>query len=96
MILRPALRTALALGLLVSSLRAARAEDTPTTPLVELDRGLARAHFERGRALFEREDYAQALGEFRAALELVPAPALEYNVGRCLERLYRFTEAVAA
>lgn len=94
--LRPALRTALALGLLVSSLRAARAEDTPTTPLVELDRGRARAHFERGRALFEREDYAQALGEFRSALELVPAPALEYNVGLSLERLYRFTDAVAA
>ncbi|MEO6953677.1 MAG: tetratricopeptide repeat protein [Polyangia bacterium] len=87
--------SALVLAILLSSHVVAFGADT-NTPLVELDRGLARAHFERGRALFERDDYAQALTEFRAALALVPAPALEYNVGLCLERTSALTEAVAA
>jgi tetratricopeptide (TPR) repeat protein len=57
---------------------------------------IAQRHFERGRDAYTAGDYVRALGEFRAARQAKPLPALDYNMGRCYERLGRIDEAVAA
>lgn len=60
------------------------------------DSTIARRHFERGRAMYEREDYAGALDEFTAANAIAPLPELEYNIARCHDRLDHPAEAIAA
>lgn len=70
----------------------ARADSVDVDPDLEI----AHRRFERGRAAYEANDYAAALQEFEAVRVVKPSPALDWNIGRCLDRLERFAEAVAA
>jgi hypothetical protein len=59
-------------------------------------REIARRHFKAGAQHYAAGDWRAALSEFRAARAADPLPALDFNLGRCLERLGRTDEAVAA
>src|SRR5689334_6730252 len=59
------------------------------------DTEVAKRHFREGSAAYERRDYAAALREFEAARAVKPVPQLDYNIGRCHDRLERYPEAVA-
>jgi tetratricopeptide (TPR) repeat protein len=69
----------------------ARAEPAP-----EPDTELARRHFEAGLELYGATRYHEALLEFEMARALKPSPALDYNIGRCQERLEEWERAVEA
>jgi len=56
----------------------------------------ARAHYERGAALFDDARYVDAILEFEAARALHRVAAFEYNIGRCHERLEQWTLAADA
>src|SRR5690242_7414035 len=86
---RPALAASLAL-LLAVALAAAPA------PADEVDEEIARRHFVEGSAFYQKGEYKRALAEFEAARKVKPAPAFDYNIGRCLDRLERAVDAVAA
>jgi tetratricopeptide (TPR) repeat protein len=64
--------------------------------LANADETDARAHYDRGAALYEAGEYTQALDEFIAARRASQLVALEFNIGRCYERLHRIEEAIAA
>ena len=53
----------------------------------------ARAHFDRGRAFFEVDEYRQAIVEFKAAHIEKPDPAFLYNIAECYRRLGDLSEA---
>jgi tetratricopeptide (TPR) repeat protein len=61
-----------------------------------VDEELARKHFAAGAELYDRGDYAGALKELEAARMHSHAPALDFNVGRCHDRMERLPEAIAA
>ena len=44
----------------------------------------AAARYRQGKAYFEQGLYARAAGEYKAAYELLPKPALLFNIGRAL------------
>lgn len=67
----------------------ARAQEDPDTQA-------ARRHFTLGQQLYEQERYDDAVREFMTAKELKPIPAFDYNIGRCLDRLERWSEAADA
>ncbi|MBI5514530.1 MAG: hypothetical protein HY909_12220 [Deltaproteobacteria bacterium] len=54
---------------------------------------VAQARFDRGRELYQRNDYAGALVEFRAALEAFRSPNIRLYIGLCLSNLGNFAEA---
>jgi tetratricopeptide (TPR) repeat protein len=84
---------ALALSLL-ASLGLARA--TLAQPLVDPDTEVARKHFEKGSEHYRAGHYDLALEEFEASRRAKKLPAFDYNIGRCLDRLERYADAVAA
>lgn len=87
------LRLTLLLSLLCSS-SLARAD----SPGVELDPDteIARRHFFAGSAAYEKGDYVTALQEFERARLVKPLPDLDYNIGRCHDRLEQYPQAIAA
>lgn len=60
------------------------------------DTEIARKHFKLGSDHYEHQDYAGALVEFETANKVKPAPAFDYNIGRCHDRLEHLPEAIAA
>ncbi len=66
-----------------------RADEDPDTEI-------ARRHFDAGTEAYGGGHYAEALAEFEAARRVRPSPAFDYNIGRCLDRLERFGEAIDA
>ena len=54
------------------------------------------AHADKGNRSFRTHDYAEALREFQLAYGIQPEPRLQINIGRCLHRLGRPSEAMAA
>lgn len=64
----------------------------PSDPYVEI----SRQRFKMGVEAYERGDYATALSQFEAAKSAKPLPGFDYNIARCLERLQRPEEAIAA
>ncbi|WP_437671880.1 PEGA domain-containing protein [Sorangium sp. So ce131] len=54
----------------------------------------ARAHFERGVALLQANDWAAALDEFLLSRRLYPTPKATNNAAVCLRELGRFDEAL--
>jgi tetratricopeptide (TPR) repeat protein len=60
------------------------------------DTEVARKHFAAGHAFYASADYEHALEEFQTARRAKPHPALDYNIARCLDRLERYPEAIAA
>jgi len=65
-----------------------------TPRLVLADPAAARAHFDRGRAYFEVDEYRKAIGEFKAAHIEKPDPAFLYNIAECHRRLGELSEAL--
>jgi hypothetical protein len=53
----------------------------------------ARAHYDRGVALFDEEQFVAALAEFEAAYALTARPALLFNIGQIHARLGHAVEA---
>ena len=80
-------------GLLTAALSgAARADEVPD---VSTDNELAKLHFRVGAEHYARGEYDKAILEFQAAYEVVPLPALHYDLGRCHERLGHTRAALA-
>lgn len=57
---------------------------------------IARGHYARGAASYDAGHYAEALVEFEAAHQAKALPAFDYNIAKCLDRLGRRSEALAA
>lgn len=55
----------------------------------------AQQRFDRGFELFDRRDFATAITEFRASLELAPSPNTRLYVGLCLLQTGALAEAYA-
>ncbi|MGE0792202.1 MAG: hypothetical protein AB7S26_41400 [Sandaracinaceae bacterium] len=75
-------RAIFAMGLALAMGTVAHAQPTPTPQQIEQ----ARAHFERGTALYEAGDYPEAQVEFRTAYELSGHPDMLYNLYTAAER----------
>ena len=65
-------------------------------PVVDPDTAAARRHFDAGLELYGLDRYADAIVEFEQARRLKRIPAFDYNIGKCEERLERWSEAIAA
>src|SRR5262249_19982450 len=53
----------------------------------------ARTHCEAGRALYNLQNYSDAIREFTAAYELVAKPELLLNLGQCYRKLDKLEQA---
>jgi tetratricopeptide (TPR) repeat protein len=62
----------------------------------EVDRDIARRHYEEGLRFYQANDYAGALKEFLQARQVMQAPALDFNIGRCQDRLEQLSEAIVS
>ncbi len=60
------------------------------------DVAAAKAAFNAGLSLEAANDYGQALMRFREVAAFRPTPQAMYHIGRCLEKLGKWTEAVGA
>lgn len=65
-------------------------------PAEDPDTEVARRHFARGSEFYRAGQYDQALKEFEASRRVKGLAPLDYNIGRCLDRLERYPEAIAA
>lgn len=68
---------------------------TAATPVDATRHAAAQQRFERGLGLFDHNDFATALTEFRASLELFSSPNVRLYVGLCLLRTGHLAEAHA-
>ncbi len=59
------------------------------------DLEIAKLHFERGSHFYDAKNYRSALDEFIAAARVKAAPALDYNIARCYDRLEDYDQAIA-
>jgi len=57
---------------------------------------IGRRHFQVGSQHYVNGDYQKALEEFQVARRAKPLPALDYNIGRCEDRLEHYSNAIAA
>jgi hypothetical protein len=55
-----------------------------------------RAHFDRGLALFNSQDFNGALAEFQAAYDVSHRPTVLYNIGVAHQALHHYPEAARA
>lgn len=78
----------LLVALMRGTLRADEVSDVGT------DNELAKLHFHVGEEHYARGEYAKAIVEFQAAYEVVPLPALHYDLARCHEQLGHTREAI--
>lgn len=60
------------------------------------DRKAAASHFQKGIQLFQAEDFAAALIEFRAAYDTAPSFEVLYNIALCQARLAKHAAAVSS
>ncbi len=60
------------------------------------DREIARKRYEMGLLLFQRGKYGDALRELEAAKSALDRPEFDYNIGLCLAKLERASEAADA
>ena len=58
------------------------------------DTEIAKRHFAAGAALYDQGKYNDAIVEFSAARDVRPAPAFDFNIARCYDRLERLRDAV--
>ncbi|MSP60930.1 MAG: hypothetical protein EXR72_11410 [Myxococcales bacterium] len=82
----------LALGALLLGAGVARGDKEFDDP----DTMSARRHFQQGIEHYNQLEFAAALKEFQAARLIKGLPAFDYNIGRCLDRMERYEEAVSA
>jgi tetratricopeptide (TPR) repeat protein len=64
--------------------------------LADADTEVAQRHFRIGSEAYAAGRYTQAIAEFTQAEELRPLPALEFNIGRCHDRLGNWRLAAEA
>ena len=83
----PWLVTGLLLGLLAST--TALAQDGQPADV-------AREHFRRGEAAYQKGSYALAISEWQAAYAADPRPRIQYNIYQAYERLGQLQEGAAA
>jgi tetratricopeptide (TPR) repeat protein len=62
----------------------------------EVDREIARRHYDEGLRFYQANDYQGALKEFLQARQVMQVPALDFNIGRCQDRLEQLSEAIAS
>jgi tetratricopeptide (TPR) repeat protein len=62
----------------------------------EVDREIAHKHYEEGLRHYQANDYAGALKEFLEARQVMQAPALDFNIGRCQDRLEQLADAIVS
>ncbi len=60
------------------------------------DTEVARRLYESGAGHYDAREYPQAIADFERARALKPLPALDYNIGRCYDRMGNFEKALAA
>ena len=91
----PSRRAGISLLALVAAMLAGRpaAADGASSTIADPDTESARRHFQRGAELYDRGAYAEAVREFETAKRIKPAPAFEYNVARCRDRLEQWGAA---
>lgn len=65
-------------------------------PVDPAKKELARKHYELGEQLYRTSNYPAALAEFEKAYQLVPKPALLFNIARTYEVLAELEKAVAS
>jgi tetratricopeptide (TPR) repeat protein len=75
--LRDPIALLLALAIALAPIRSAFAEP----------RDDARAHYQKGRSLFDAGAFREAIAEFEAADRIAPSPLLRFNVGLAYEKL---------
>lgn len=85
-------RTLLVAALLAAGSPASAAPPSDPDP----DTEVAQRHFLAAQRAYEARDYDLALREFDGARRAKPHPALDFNIGRCLDRLERYRDAVDA
>jgi tetratricopeptide (TPR) repeat protein len=66
----------------------------PVALSAEGDKAAARAHYETASRLYEVREYAEALKEFKSAYVSRPDPVFLFNIGQCLRKLDRNSEAL--
>jgi hypothetical protein len=66
----------------------------PAAAAAQDNTAFAQQRFTRGSALYDAHDYAHALDEFRASIELYGSPNTRLYLARCLRELGRLDEAV--
>lgn len=62
--------------------------------LARADATNARAHYDKGRAYFEVDEYRKAIAEFKSAHIEKADPAFLYNIAECYRRLGEVPEAL--
>jgi tetratricopeptide (TPR) repeat protein len=60
------------------------------------DTEIAQRLFAEGAAAYDARDYPRALARFEEAHRIKPAPAFQFNIARCHDRLAHAAEAIAA
>jgi hypothetical protein len=80
--------------LLATPVHVALAQQPPAAPPSDESIEQMKVRFEKGQDLYEKEKYAEAAAEFRAAYEIRPAASLLYNEAVCYEKLKRWDSAV--
>jgi len=55
---------------------------------------VAKAHYETGTRLYEVQEYAKALDEYKSAYLAKPDPAFLFNIGQCYRKLGDDTKAL--
>ena len=88
----PALLVALSFCCCFASARVTSAEQNEPTD----SRAEAGAHYQRGLAFVDQENWSEALREFEAAMSLDPHQATLFNLAQCLTLLGRHVEAARA
>jgi hypothetical protein len=68
---------------------AAHADEDKTKPI-------AASHFQLGEQLYLAGQYAEAAAQFEEARKLMPRPDLDFNIGRCRERMKDWQGAIDA
>jgi tetratricopeptide (TPR) repeat protein len=65
-------------------------------PKPDPDTEIARRHSEAATHFYDAGRYSEAIAEFEAARRAKPMAALDFNIGRCHDRLEHVSEAMAA
>jgi tetratricopeptide (TPR) repeat protein len=79
-------RTALPIALLVLDLALGLGSVRPAQA-AEDSKQLAKAHYETATRLYEVQEYAKALDEYKTAYLAKPDPAFLFNIGQCYRKL---------
>lgn len=71
------------------------ADGVPADQATAVQREQAQAKFTKGRKLFEKKQYEEALQELKASHEIVSSPNTRLMIARCLQEMGRLVEAYA-